>query len=204
MMSRKLPLFVAAAVSALVAATSASGFDNLRTYEQNAAAAYQTAALVDPTIARDYPVNTRVLVRDPTEQAPGTITIDTKNRYLYLSLESGDAIRYDVGVGREGFDWRGRAKIARKAEWPSWTPPAEMLKRRPDLPRHMVGGPENPLGARAMYLYSGGRDTLYRIHGTSEPWTIGEAVSSGCIRMLNDDVIDLYSRVRIGAQVQVL
>ncbi|MDB5509464.1 MAG: L,D-transpeptidase [Hyphomicrobiales bacterium] len=203
-MTRKLPLFVAASLSAFIAASGAQAFDNLRTYEQNAGRSYQTAALVDPTIARDYPQNTRVLVRDPTEQAPGTITVDTKNRYLYLSLANGEAVRYDVGVGREGFEWKGRAKVARKAAWPSWTPPAEMLKRRPDLPRHMVGGPENPLGARAMYLYAGGRDTLYRIHGTSEPWTIGEAVSSGCIRMLNDDVIDLYSRVRIGAQVQVL
>ncbi len=144
------------------------------------------------------------MVQDPTGQSAGSITIDTKNRYLYLSLGGGQAVRYDVGVGRDGFRWSGHAHIARKAEWPSWVPPREMLKRRPDLPRFMKGGIDNPLGARAMYLYSGGRDTMYRIHGSNEPWTIGQAVSSGCIRMTNDDVEDLYSRVRIGANVTVL
>ncbi len=158
----------------------------------------------DLTIGREYPRTTRVVVEDPTEARPGTITIDTRNRYLYLSLSDGRALRYDVGVGREGFEWAGVARIGRKAEWPSWTPPAAMLKRRPDLPRHMEGGPDNPLGARAMYLYSGKRDTLFRIHGSNEPWTIGEAVSSGCIRMLNDDVTDLYNRVKIGSTVVVL
>lgn len=158
----------------------------------------------DLTIGREYPQTTRVAVQDPTEARPGTITIDTKNRYLYLSLADGRALRYDVGVGREGFEWSGVARIGRKAEWPGWTPPAAMLKRRPDLPRHMAGGPDNPLGARAMYLYSGKRDTMFRIHGSNEPWTIGEAVSSGCIRMLNEDVTDLYNRVRVGATVVVL
>ncbi len=147
---------------------------------------------------------TRVLVPDPTEEKPGTITIDTKNRYLYLSLEGGKAMRYDVGVGREGFGWQGRAHIGRRAEWPSWTPPAAMLKRRPDLPKTMVGGIDNPLGARAMYLYNNHGDTMYRIHGTNEPDTIGQAVSSGCIRLLNEDIVDLYERVKIGATVVVL
>jgi lipoprotein-anchoring transpeptidase ErfK/SrfK len=153
---------------------------------------------------RQGPVSTRELVADPTRQAAGAITVDTRNRYLYFSLGDGRAIRYGVGVGREGFSWSGAARIGRKAAWPSWTPPAEMLKRRPDLPRFMEGGIENPLGARALYLYAGKRDTLFRIHGTNEPWTIGEAVSSGCIRMLNDDVVDLYNRVRVGASVRVI
>jgi len=147
---------------------------------------------------------TRVLVTDPTGQKTGSVTIDTNRRALYLSLGGGQAIRYGVGVGRAGFEWRGRAHVGRKAEWPSWTPPAAMLKRRPDLPRFMNGGINNPLGARALYLYNGGRDTLFRIHGTNEPWTIGQAVSSGCIRMMNDDVMDLYSRVRVGALVRVI
>lgn len=155
-------------------------------------------------LAREMPSTTRTTVADPTEARPGSITIDTANRYLYLSQAGGTAIRYDVGVGREGFEWSGTARIGRKAEWPAWTPPAEMIKRRPDLPRHMSGGIENPLGARAMYLYSGNRDTMFRIHGSNEPDTIGQAVSSGCIRMLNADVSDLYGRVGVGTQVTVL
>jgi lipoprotein-anchoring transpeptidase ErfK/SrfK len=149
-------------------------------------------------------VPTRTLVDDPTGEQAGTITIDTKNRYLYLSLADGRAMRYDVGVGRDGFAWSGRARIGRRAEWPTWTPPAEMLKRRPDLPKFMQGGIENPLGARAMYLYNEHGDTMYRIHGTNEPDTIGQAVSSGCIRLLNDDVVDLYERVKVGAPVNVI
>jgi lipoprotein-anchoring transpeptidase ErfK/SrfK len=147
---------------------------------------------------------TRAMVVDPTGERAGTITIDTKNRYLYLSMEGGRAMRYDVGVGREGFAWSGRAHIGRRAEWPSWTPPAAMLLRRPDLPRVMEGGLANPLGARAMYLYNRHGDTMFRIHGTNEPDTVGRAVSSGCIRLLNDDVVDLYSRVKVGAPVVVL
>jgi lipoprotein-anchoring transpeptidase ErfK/SrfK len=129
----------------------------------------------------------------------GTIVIDTPNRHLYLVQPGGTALRYGIGVGRPGFEWAGVKSVTRKAEWPDWRPPAEMLKRRPDLPRYMAGGPENPLGARAMYLGS----SLYRIHGTNEPSTIGHAVSSGCIRMTNDDVVDLYNRVRVGARVIV-
>jgi lipoprotein-anchoring transpeptidase ErfK/SrfK len=158
-----------------------------------------------PTDLNRAPVaTTRALVDDPTGEKPGTITIDTKNRYLYLSMDGNKAMRYDVGVGREGFAWQGRAYIGRRAEWPGWTPPAEMLKRRPDLPRHMAGGIDNPLGARAMYLYNDRGDTMYRIHGTNEPDTIGQAVSSGCIRLMNEDVIDLYERVRVGAPVVVI
>jgi lipoprotein-anchoring transpeptidase ErfK/SrfK len=147
---------------------------------------------------------THTMVVDPTGERAGTITIDTKNRYLYLSMAGGRAMRYDVGVGREGFAWSGRAHIGRRAEWPSWTPPAAMLLRRPDLPRVMEGGLANPLGARAIYLYNRRGDTMFRIHGTNEPDTIGRAVSSGCIRLLNDDVVDLYSRVKVGAPVVVL
>jgi lipoprotein-anchoring transpeptidase ErfK/SrfK len=158
----------------------------------------------DTRLQRDYPTATREIVADPTNERPGTITVDTGSRHLYLSLPNGQAVRYGIGVGREGFTWKGRVNIGRKESWPNWTPPKEMLKRRPDLPRHMAGGEENPLGARAMYLYAGGRDTMFRIHGSNEPWTIGQAVSSGCIRMTNDDVTDLFSRVRVGTAVVVL
>ena len=130
----------------------------------------------------------------------GTIVIDTPNKFLYLVEGGGRALRYGIGVGRPGFTWSGVKTISAKREWPDWTPPPEMLARRPDLPRHMEGGPENPLGARAMYLGS----SLYRIHGSNEPWTIGTNVSSGCIRMRNEDVIDLYSRVNVGTRVVVL
>ena len=133
------------------------------------------------------------------QYAPGTIYINTAERRLYLVLANGQALQYGIGVGRDGFRWSGTHRITAKKEWPSWTPPAQMLRRRPDLPRHMVGGPDNPLGARAMYLGS----TLYRIHGSNEPETIGQAVSSGCFRMTNEDVTDLYSRVSVGTPVIV-
>ena len=142
----------------------------------------------------------RQLVDYDGPQKAGTIVINTGERYLYLVQGNGKALRYGVGVGREGFEWTGTRKIERKAEWPDWRPPAEMLKRRPDLPDFMPGGPRNPLGARAMYL--GG--TLYRIHGSNEPQSIGHAVSSGCIRMRNQDVIDLYGRVGVGTTVVVM
>ncbi len=135
--------------------------------------------------------------------APGTIVVDTRNKFLYLVEEGGQARRYGVGVGKEGFGWNGTQRISRKAEWPTWTPPAEMRARERrkgrELPVRMEGGPENPLGARALYLGS----TLYRIHGTNQPWTIGRSVSSGCIRMRNEDVMDLYDRVGVGAKVIV-
>jgi lipoprotein-anchoring transpeptidase ErfK/SrfK len=135
-----------------------------------------------------------------TREAPGTIVVDTSTRHLYLVEAGGKARRYGVGVGRPGFQWAGTHRVTRKAEWPDWTPPPAMLKRKPDLPRHMEGGPENPLGARALYLGS----TEYRIHGSNEPWTIGQAVSSGCIRMRNEDVTDLYGRVPVGTRVVVM
>jgi len=133
-------------------------------------------------------------------EGAGTIVIDTPNKFLFLVQGGGKAMRYGIGVGRPGFTWSGVKTISAKKEWPAWTPPPEMLARRPDLPRHMEGGPQNPLGARAMYLGS----SLYRIHGSNEPWTIGTNVSSGCIRMRNEDVIDLYGRVNVGAKVVVL
>ena len=133
-------------------------------------------------------------------ERPGTIIIDTPRKFLFYVLPNGRAIRYGVGVGRPGFEWAGVKSVTRKAEWPGWTPPPEMMLRRPDLPSHMDGGPGNPLGARAMYLGS----SMYRIHGTNEPSTIGQNVSSGCIRMMNQDVIDLYDRVHVGAKVIVM
>jgi lipoprotein-anchoring transpeptidase ErfK/SrfK len=148
---------------------------------------------IDPRYMRqDVPYDGR--------EAPGTIVVNTRERLLYLVQGNGRAVRYGIGVGRPGFTWSGVHHVSQKREWPDWTPPDEMLRRRPDLPRHMVGGPDNPLGARALYLGS----TLYRIHGSNEPWTIGTQVSSGCIRMRNEDVIDLYNRVKVGTRVVVL
>jgi lipoprotein-anchoring transpeptidase ErfK/SrfK len=142
----------------------------------------------------------RQIVSYATREAPGTIIIDTPNTYLYYVLGNGHAVRYGIGVGRDGFTWSGTQSITKKAEWPNWTPPTEMIARQPYLPRFMAGGPGNPLGARAMYL--GG--TVYRIHGTNAPGTIGTHVSSGCIRLTNEDVADLYSRVNVGTKVIVL
>ena len=142
----------------------------------------------------------RQMVFFRSNEAPGTVVIHSAERFLYVVQGNNRALRYGIGVGRPGFTWSGVKHISAKKEWPSWTPPAEMLKRRPDLPRFMEGGPDNPLGARALYLGS----TLYRIHGSNEPWTIGTNVSSGCIRMRNQDVIDLYSRVGVGTRVVVL
>ena len=141
----------------------------------------------------------RQVVSYSTREAPGTVIIDTPNTYLYLVLGNGQAMRYGIGIGRDGFTWSGTQTITRKSEWPAWTPPPEMIARQPYLPRHMAGGPGNPLGARAMYL--GG--TIYRIHGTNAPETIGHAVSSGCIRLVNDDVMHLYDQVPVGTTVIV-
>ena len=158
----------------------------------------------------ESPTQAGQLVMDPrfvrqevsydSREPAGTIIINTNERMLYLVQSERRALRYGIGVGRPGFTWSGVHHISQKREWPDWTPPDEMVRRRPDLPRHMVGGPDNPLGARAMYLGS----TLYRIHGSNEPWTIGTQVSSGCILMRNEDVIDLYSRVKVGTKVMVI
>ncbi|KAF0137354.1 MAG: ErfK/YbiS/YcfS/YnhG family protein [Xanthobacteraceae bacterium] len=161
----------------------------------------------EPLIARPHatraaqaPAIPREIVAYSGAHAPGTVVVDTRERRLYFVLAGGQAMRYGIGVGRPGFEWGGSQTITRKQEWPDWRPPVQMLQRRPDLPRFMAGGPDNPLGARALYLGS----SLYRIHGSNEPHTIGQAVSSGCIRMLNEDVVDLYDRVRVGTRVVVL
>ena len=152
--------------------------------------------------AEDDPRFGRYVIDDPTGEAPGTIVVDTKERQLYLVQPNRKAIRYGVAVGDEAYGWTGTASIARKAEWPDWNPPAEMKARWPHV-QYTKGGPDNPLGARALYLYEGNKDTLYRIHGTNEPEKIGHAVSSGCIRMRNIDVIDLYNRVPANTKVIV-
>lgn len=154
---------------------------------------YQTQYVRNPAYLRQ-------VVNYSTSEVPGTLVVDTRRYFLYLVLPGGKAMRYGIGVARTGFEWRGTERVSSKREWPSWTPPAEMHARQPGLPRFMPGGPNNPMGARALYLGS----TLYRIHGTNEPWSIGQSVSSGCIRMTNEDVIDLYRRVQIGSKVVVI
>ena len=157
---------------------------------------------VQEGVQEDLPADElrRQVVEYPSREAPGTIIVDTAHTFLYFVLGGGRALRSGIGVGREGFTWSGVETISRMAEWPDWNPPKEMVGRQPYLPRFMAGGPGNPLGARALYLGS----SLYRIHGTNEPSTIGHNVSSGCIRMMNEDVIDLYERVTVGTKVIVL
>ena len=159
------------------------------------------------------PIYVRRAVYFPSTEKPGTIVVDVQNRFLYSIEGNGRAIRYGIGVGRQGFSWSGIATVRDKQEWPDWYPPKEMMERKPELMSQVSvlqsglgvpGGPTNPLGARALYLWQNNKDTLYRIHGTNEPWTIGRNVSSGCIRMLNQDVIDLYHRTPLGAKVVVL
>ncbi|MBO0344888.1 L,D-transpeptidase [Roseibium limicola] len=152
------------------------------------------------------PVYYRQIVDYPTSEPAGTIVVDTPNRFLYLTMEHGKAMRYGVGIGRDGFTWSGEARIAYKREWPTWTPPSEMIDRQPELEKYRNGMPpalDNPLGARALYIFQNGKDTLYRLHGTSEDWSIGKAVSSGCVRLLHHDVIDLYNRVPKGTRIVV-
>jgi lipoprotein-anchoring transpeptidase ErfK/SrfK len=169
-------------------------------YQGNLQQADPQQEAYDPTQRPFDPKFEKQMVDYSGKEAAGTIVVDTPNKFLYLVEGNGKALRYGIGVGKPGFTWSGVKTISAKKEWPDWTPPPEMLVRRPDLPRHMEGGPQNPLGARAMYLGS----SLYRIHGSNEPWTIGTNVSSGCIRMRNQDVIDLYGRVNVGAKVVVI
>jgi lipoprotein-anchoring transpeptidase ErfK/SrfK len=152
----------------------------------------------------NFKLTTERTVADPTGEAAGTVTINTRQRKLYYSLGDGQAEQYSIAVGKAGFAWKGQATIGRKAFWPGWTPPKEMIARRPELPDHMDGALNNPLGARALYLFQGKTDTLFRIHGTNEPKSIGHAASSGCIRMQNADVINLYGRVTVGTKVVVM
>lgn len=191
-----------AAIAGIVAATSAAAAPlSLFPFERPQSPQVSAYAPVETDQQAEAPGRfRRQVVNYDTREAPGTIVIDTPNTYLYFVLGGGRAIRYGIGVGREGFTWAGVKHVERMAEWPDWTPPAEMLERQPYLPRFMAGGPGNPLGARAMYL-SG---SVYRIHGTNAPETIGQRVSSGCIRLTNEDVQDLYGRVRVGAKVIVM
>jgi len=157
-------------------------------------------ALIEPQFWRQ-------MVDDPTGEQPGTVVVDTTNRFLYLVQEGGKAMRYGVGIGRDGFTWSGRGTIQYKKEWPTWTPPSEMIDRQPELEPYRRGMPpslENPLGARALYIFKDGRDTIYRLHGATDERTIGKAISSGCVRLLNQDVIDLYQRVPSGSPILVM
>jgi lipoprotein-anchoring transpeptidase ErfK/SrfK len=197
-----MPNFKSAiSIAALIAAAALScGAAQAQTYGQPYA--YQVAPQDEATDqdAQLDPRLQRQIVAIQTHEATGTIIVDTANTYLYLVLGNGQAMRYGIGVGREGFTWAGVQKVARKAEWPDWYPPAEMIARQPYLPRVTLGGPGNPLGARALYLGT----SEYRIHGTNDPTTIGKQVSSGCVRLTNEDVTDLYTRVAVGAKVVVL
>src|ERR1041384_899262 len=190
-------LFAALYVGTAVAAPVAPSFSESSIFAARAHA--DLPGQIEPDTAVQARLR-RQVVRYPTQAAAGTIIIDTAQTFLYYVLGDGTAIRYGIGVGRDGFSWAGTEVVTRKAEWPDWTPPQEMIARQPYLPRWMAGGEGNPLGARAIYLGS----TVYRVHGTNMPETIGRKVSSGCIRMLNADVIDLYSRVNVGTQIQVL
>ena len=169
-----------------------------RSYDSGATAMAYASPSQDGNVASESRLQ-RQVVSYPTHEAPGTIVIDTPNTFLYLVLGNGKAMRYGIGVGREGFTWSGTQTITNKKEWPDWTPPDEMIARQPYLPRFMAGGPGNPMGARALYLGT----TVYRLHGTNQPETIGSAVSSGCFRLVNPDIIDLYERVRVGTRVVV-
>jgi lipoprotein-anchoring transpeptidase ErfK/SrfK len=206
---RKLVLTSAIAFGAMIACGGAQAqtFAYLFPAPQQQAVPQQEAApqplASDEGVSEDAQLDPRLqrqIVDYRTKEAPGTIIVDTPNTYLYLVLGDGKALRYGIGVGREGFTWSGTHPVVRKAEWPDWYPPAEMIARQPYLPRMTAGGPGNPLGARALYI--GG--TQYRIHGTNDPSTIGHDVSSGCIRLTNEDIIDLYNRVQVGAKVIVL
>lgn len=223
-MNRRAVLAGACASMAGFGLAGSAGAASRAQPEMRAAIEPRLAALYGPVRGEPFPIpaaplsrinpaylRTRVLYdgREP----PGTIVVDPRRRFLYLVREDGTALRYGVGVGRQGFSWSGTATINSKQHWPDWYPPKEMIERQPELSRQVTelqsgigvpGGPRNPLGARALYLWQNNKDTLYRIHGTTEPWTIGRSVSSGCIRMINQDAIDLYDRVPIGTRVVVL
>jgi len=191
--------------TALSGCTSVGSFQvfSAADYSARTDAGYRVPAIPIYKVPAQY---RRQIVRYPTDEAPGTIVVDTGSKFLYFVLPDGRAVRYGIGVGREGFEWSGTARVGAKREWPVWTPPPAMIRRQPELVKWrggMPGGPSNALGARALYLHNKGGDTGYRLHGTPEWWSIGKAMSSGCVRMLNQDVIDLYSRADVGAKVIV-
>lgn len=205
-MARRLPLMGLALILTLfaTACTATGGADRALRYESSKALyANEPYEVLIVNRKKFDPRFMPTTVAAPIDQPSGTILIDTKNRFLYLIEGGGKARRYGIAVGAAGNAWSGTATVGRKAKWPAWYPTDEMHAVTTGLPRRIEPGPQNPLGARALYLYKNGRDTLYRIHGTSEPWTIGTEASSGCIRMLNEDVIDLYDRVKEGARVIV-
>ena len=197
-MRRKFPFLTALALMALLAG-GASAQDNMQ-IDRDTGLPIGPGGYRGALFGGGSPVARATVSFDGKKYQPGSVVINTAERRLYYVIDEGRAVRYGIGVGRLGFTWTGMKAVSQKREWPDWTPPPQMLKRRPDLPRWMPGGPNNPLGARAIYLGS----TLYRIHGSNEPETIGQAVSSGCFRMVNDDVMDLYTRVKVGTVVHVL
>jgi len=201
MNSRVLKLTTALFLAgALAGCSTVGGTFYTASYSSVTDAGYVVPAIPSEKIQAQY---RRQIVKYPTDEAPGTIIVDTREKFLYLIMPEGKAMRYGIGVGRDGFTWKGEEKVTRKAAWPGWTPPPEMIarerKKGRKLPAFMAGGPQNPMGARALYL----GNTVYRIHGTNEDWSIGQAVSSGCFRMWNDDVEHLYSEVSVGAKVVI-
>lgn len=202
-------LYLGVSMSVLVPAVADAQMTRFFDPESNRFVTLQRAPQSQQPRQRNWTVPAefrRQVVPFDTSEKAGTVIIDSASKHLYFVLPDGQAIRYGIGVGREGFGWSGIVSIGRKADWPTWTPPAEMIEREPRLAEYasgMPGGPDNPLGARALYLHDGGRDTLYRIHGTNEPWTIGQNVSSGCIRMMNHDVMELHFLTDVGAKVIV-
>ena len=206
-MTRLKPIFVAAALALTAALAGCTSDGALSIFSSNYGAVrdagYQLPSIPIYKVDRNYH---RQIVRYDTDEKPGTIIVDTGQKFLYLVMKDGRAMRYGIGVGREGFEWHGTARIALKREWPTWTPPSAMIKRDPKLAKWAGGMPpglSNPLGARAMYLFNKGGDSGYRLHGTPEWFSIGKAMSSGCIRLMNQDVIDLYNRAEVGAKVIV-
>jgi lipoprotein-anchoring transpeptidase ErfK/SrfK len=206
-MKRMKTIAVAAGLALTVALAACSTDGSLRLFSNDYGAitdaGYHIPAIPIYKVDRKFH---RQIVRFETDEKPGTIIVDTGTKHLYFVMEDGRAMRYGIGVGREGFEWKGTARVARKSQWPVWTPPAEMIRRRPELAKFAGGmdpGITNALGARALYLYFKGGDSGYRLHGTPEWWTIGKAMSSGCIRLMNQDIIDLYDRAKVGAKVIV-
>jgi len=202
---RSFYLSVLLGLAAILTGCSSDGVPRIFTNEYGAVtdAGYKLPSVPVDKIPSKYH---RQVVSYKTDEKPGTIIVDTKEKFLYLVMEGGKAMRYGIGVGRQGFEWSGTARVAMKREWPTWTPPAEMIKRQPELAKWRGGMPpglSNPLGARALYLFNKNGDTGYRLHGTPEWHSIGKAMSSGCIRLLNQDIIDLYDRVKVGAKVIV-